>query len=228
MKKKIQKPFDAQAAKNGARVERRDGKPVRIICYDRVNTTYPIIALIKYHNGEYCFSYDINGKLAHHEYNNKDLVIIEEVDCPKFNVGDWIFRDSPGASPLLIVAIISDCYMLQDLQGHEGEISQIAIYRFYRLWTIKDTKPGDVLVCKNDNNPFIFKGCIDGVHPEYPVAYCGINCNGEFVSNPGQNWWTNSSVRPTTYKERQQFFNRLKEEGYKWDAKAFILWKRCN
>lgn len=33
MKKKIQKPFNVEEAKNGARVERRDGKPVRIICY---------------------------------------------------------------------------------------------------------------------------------------------------------------------------------------------------
>ena len=45
MKKKIQKPFNAEAAKKGARVETRGGDPVRIICYDRKGDDCPILAL---------------------------------------------------------------------------------------------------------------------------------------------------------------------------------------
>ena len=54
MKKKIQKPFNVEAAKNGAKVETRDGDSVRILCYDRksnnLNINFPIIALTN-HNG---------------------------------------------------------------------------------------------------------------------------------------------------------------------------------
>lgn len=55
MKKKIQKTFNVEAAKNGATVETKGGDPVMIICYNRVDTAYPIIALIKSYNGENCF-----------------------------------------------------------------------------------------------------------------------------------------------------------------------------
>ena len=36
MEKKL-KPFDLEAAKAGAKVITRDGRPVRIICFDRKN-----------------------------------------------------------------------------------------------------------------------------------------------------------------------------------------------
>lgn len=35
MKKKIQKPFEVEAAKNGAIIETKNGHSVRIICYDK-------------------------------------------------------------------------------------------------------------------------------------------------------------------------------------------------
>ena len=61
MKKKIQKPFDVEAAKRGAKVETRDGRPVRIVCYDR-KSNYPIIALVNYGDEELTSAYSIEGK----------------------------------------------------------------------------------------------------------------------------------------------------------------------
>lgn len=41
------KPFDLEKAKEGKPVCTRDGRPVRIICYDRKDEKYPIVALIE-------------------------------------------------------------------------------------------------------------------------------------------------------------------------------------
>ena len=221
MKKKIQKTFNVEEAKNGARVERRDGKPVRIICYDRVDTAYPIIALVKSHNGEYCFSYDINGKLAHHEYNNEDLVIIEEVDCPKFNVGDWAFATNDGEGPWLITALTDNYYTLQDTQENEASVAQITIDNKYHLWSLKDAKPGDVLISEGDKHPFIFKKFLGYA----PSAYCGIDTTDSIYISDEDRPWTRDTVRPATYEERQLLFNKLEEKSYKWDADTLILSK---
>lgn len=59
------KPFDLEAAKNGAPVCTRDGRPVRIICYDKVTNARnhrTIVALIQSENGgEYVEEYYSNG-----------------------------------------------------------------------------------------------------------------------------------------------------------------------
>lgn len=226
MKKKIQKPFDAEAAKRGARVETREGMPVRIVCYNCAGTDYPIVALVNRQDSESCNTYTIKGKIVKEEICGADLVIVEEVEVSKFNPGDWLFAINGGGHPWLITAITPNYYEVQiNTQELKEHVSRITVDNYFRLWTLDDARPGDVLVCKNDDRPFIFKGCIDEAHPGYPTAYCGINCSGELTSNAGQTWWTDSSVRPATYKEKQQFFNRLNEEGYKWDAESLTLSK---
>lgn len=42
------KPFDLEKAKAGAPVQTRDGRPVRILCFDRQSEMYPIVALISH------------------------------------------------------------------------------------------------------------------------------------------------------------------------------------
>lgn len=222
MKKKIQKPFNIEEAKNGARVERRDGKPVRIICYDRVDTAYPIIALIKYHNGENCFFYDINGKLAHHEYNNEDLVIIEEVDCPKFNVGDWVFMNTHGSQPWLVIKVTPNYYEIKDSSGYITAKSHHTIDSLFHPWTLKDAKPGNILASTEGRCPFIFKGLY---YDDALTTYCGIDTTDSIYISNEDLPWTRDIVRPATYEERQQFFNRLEAEGYKWNSDTLTLSK---
>lgn len=50
METKKLKPFDLEKAKAGAKVITRVGEPVRIICWDRVNENYPIVALVEREN----------------------------------------------------------------------------------------------------------------------------------------------------------------------------------
>ena len=225
MKKKIQKPFDAEAAKRGAKVETRGGRSVRIVCHDRAGTNYPIVALVNYQVSESCSTYTTKGELVQGEANEEDLVIIEEVDCPKFNVGDWVFMNTHGSQPWLVIKVTPNYYEIKDSSGYITAKSHHTIDSLFHPWTLKDAKPGNILASTDGCCPFIFKGLYyDGA----PTAYCGIDTADSIYINDEDLPWTRDTVRPATYKEKQQFFNRLEEEGYKWDAKAFILWKRCN
>lgn len=66
------KPFDLEAAKNGAKVVTRDGHAVRIICYDRKNEEYPIVALVGEDEGA-VFSYSSGGRYLEPNLTDHDL-----------------------------------------------------------------------------------------------------------------------------------------------------------
>ena len=223
MKKKIQKPFNVEAAKNGAKVKTRSGHPVRILCYDRVDISYPIIALINCRDIELCNAYNPKGQARYSHITDSDLVIIEEVECPKFNVGDWVFMNTHGSQPWLVIKVTPNYYEIKDSSGYITAKSHHTIDSLFHPWTLKDARPGDVLVYENDNRPFIFKGLYyDGA----PTAYCGIDTRDSITVSAGGNAWTHNPVRPAIYEERQLLFNKLEAEGYKWNAEALTLWKK--
>ena len=231
MKKKIQKPFNVEAAKGGAKVETRDGDAVRILCYDRKNNNcinFPIIALINHNGEESCFSYTSEGRLLGDDFNiyedAHDLVIIEEVEVPKFSVGNWMVPYNEYI-PRLITAVTNDCYELEDVNGHKISICHRTIENLCRLWTLKDAKPGDVLTIIEDKRSFIFKGCLDKDHPNYPTAFCGIDRLNNFAISKGNYWWTNYDVRPANTTEKELFYNKVKEAGYEWNSDTLILSK---
>ena len=75
------KEFDLAKAKAGAPVCTRDGRPVRIICWDAKITydreTYPIIALIEEEGKQYVMTYDNNGNIvAGTNDRPEDLVMV--------------------------------------------------------------------------------------------------------------------------------------------------------
>lgn len=69
------KPFDLEKAKAGARVVTRDGRNVRIICWDRVHTDYPVVALVerKDETKEDTETYTLDGACVEGEKNSIDL-----------------------------------------------------------------------------------------------------------------------------------------------------------
>lgn len=223
MKKKIQKPFDAEAAKGGAKVETVDGDSVRILCYDRKSNNhinFPIIALTNHNGMESCFSYTSEGRLLDKDFDAHDLVIIEEVEVPKFRVGNWLVPYNEDM-PRLITAVTSDCYELEDVNGHKVSICHRTIENLCSLWTLKDAKPGDVLISEDDKHPFIFKKFL-GYDPS---AYCGIDTTDSMYISDEDRPWTLDTVRPATYEERQQFFKKVEEYGYKWYPESLTLSK---
>lgn len=54
--------FNIQEAKEGKPVCTRDGRKVRIICFDRKHSEYPIVALVTDNKKEDCLFYASNGK----------------------------------------------------------------------------------------------------------------------------------------------------------------------
>lgn len=88
MKKKIQKPFDLKAWKNGAEIETRDGRQVRIVCADaklnNCDIPQPIFGLITENDEEHTETWAIVGSCFQNNYTFKDdLVIVEEIEEPE-------------------------------------------------------------------------------------------------------------------------------------------------
>ena len=223
MKKKIQKPFNVEAAKNGATVETRSGRSARIICYNKKGS-YPIVALVAYGDDETYFNYNVEGKYIRDRCSDNDLVIVEEVEYPKFQVGAFIVFNG-NVYEVSDVDDVNNLYYFQNVKsGFSQKLPTKNIDNICNRWNTNDARPGDVLIDYH-NKPFIFKGYTDKEHPGRPVAYCGINSLDVFTISSINYYWSNEHVRPATYKERQQFFNRLKEEDYKWDEVSLTLSK---
>lgn len=85
MKKKIKKPFDIEAIRNGARAETNLGEEMEFVG-ECSNEEYPFVFC---HNGD-VDTYDLNGRFNHDIDNtDDDIVIVEEVEEPK----RWIDSD---------------------------------------------------------------------------------------------------------------------------------------
>lgn len=84
MKKKIQKPFSVEAWRNGAKVETRSGRAVRILCTD-IKSAYTIVGATMCEDGEEAVTeYDADGHFCKGCEDNCDLVIVEEVEEPRW------------------------------------------------------------------------------------------------------------------------------------------------
>lgn len=216
MKKKIVKPFDVEAAKNGAKVETKDGHSVRILCYDRIKTDYPIVALINFDNEEACISYNIKGSLNCNQ-TSKDLVIIDEIKY-KFDEGDYIVGE---VGFVYKITKIDDMYHTTQLSsGYRQRWTIEDIDRTFHKWSLSDAKPGSVL-CYADGRPFMFKE----LHDEYPVAYFGIDYEDSILIGNGM-IWTDKPVRPATFKEYNRLFKQLKEENYEYNIDTHEITKK--
>lgn len=221
MKKKIKKPFDVEAAKGGARVETADGHSVRIICYNSKANYYPIVGLISYGCLERVATYDIRGRLLCNQTTKDDLVIVEEIETTKFNPGDWVIAKYKGELPLMITTVTFNGYKLQDLQGHTVNEYNWIVDADYRLWTLKDAKPGDVLV-NILNFPFIYKG--PTLFTGFPTAYCGFSEEGDFIVIKGDDIAVaDERVKPATKEQRDRLFWEMKKAGYRWEAESLTL-----
>lgn len=94
------KPFDLEKAKAGAKVCTRDGRSARIICFDRKQQTYPIVALIQHEFKKYeedLTTHCKDGKRCPTLEQREDLFMAPEKKEGWLNVfrdGDTIFTDT--------------------------------------------------------------------------------------------------------------------------------------
>ena len=139
----------------------------------------------------------------------------KEPEKPKFKIGDWmIYEENIYQIHNISLKKYYEC-LRTDGTVHTFDFEYIDSKS--RLWTIQDSKDGDVLVCGKDKRPFIFKGFLDKFHPENPVAYCGIDCNGAFAISSGDGWWTETEVQLANKEQCDLLFQKMHEAGYEWN-----------
>ena len=132
---------------------------------------------------------------------------------PKFHEGDWVVYKNDICQ---IVKREEGCNKLVTVFGIEKELVNERNLSTARLWTIQDAKPGDVLYSLDSKQPFIFKHRKPN---EQAAAYCGLNIYGKFFV-----WGTKdcvitlSNYVPATKEQHDILFQKMKEEGYQWDA----------
>lgn len=83
MKQKVLKPFDLEKAKLGAKLSTRDGRPARVICWNRKKNSRPIMALIENKHGEEdLYSFTRKGRFNDIRLSVHDLMLVEyEKEC---------------------------------------------------------------------------------------------------------------------------------------------------
>lgn len=81
------KEFNLEEAKAGKPVCTRDGRPARIICWDRKETMNPLVALIEIGGIETAFSYTEKGELFKNNINSRDLMMASEKKEGWINLG---------------------------------------------------------------------------------------------------------------------------------------------
>lgn len=84
---------------------------------------------------------------------------------------------------------------------------------------IQEFKDGDVLACKDSLNitcPFIYKNTDEaGFH----LFYIGLNCDGFIEKADSINSrWGDNTLRLATEEEKQLIFDKMREQGLKWNA----------
>lgn len=82
--------FDLEAAKAGAAVCTKDGAKVRIICFDRISTKFPIVGLRRNtDNEEYVVTFTTNGRRFYTSKDGGDLVMRDDDYAEKLARGEY-------------------------------------------------------------------------------------------------------------------------------------------
>ena len=216
MKKEIIKPFNLEKAKAGAKLRTRDGKPVEILKWD-TREDFPIKGMIKREEQDVNMYWTSEGFWCKNRIPHVlDLVIVEEVEEPKFKTGVWIANNKY----IYRVLMIYSCYYLETCEGACTTRAIEEVDKNYHLWTIKDAKAGDILV-DTEGSIFIFRKICDG----HPNAYGGISTENHFESAYNSGFWTSKPCIPATKEQRSLLFKKMKEAGYKWNAEKLELKK---
>ena len=156
-----------------------------------------------------------------YKWNGK--MVVKSTSQPKFKVGDWIVNNEDGS-----IGQITDIIYDESGYGynHTNGWLHSVFEKDFHLWTIQDAKDGDVLACgdKVTDCPFIFHNLTKELNPR---SYCGVNTLHHFQDNDenGGFWCYSDEVRPATKEQRDFLFQKMKEEGYKWDVDAKKLIK---
>ena len=138
---------------------------------------------------------------------------------PKFEVGDWVARNSSCKYAAWKITDIVNEYV--KLVNEYGEVAETAIYHLndnYHLWTIQDAKNGDVLFSSCCGLLWIYKNDRE----------CHVGCNLNYQSD---NIVMDNAIciptdaTPASQAQRDLLFAKMKEAGWEWDGEKKELRK---
>jgi hypothetical protein len=133
---------------------------------------------------------------------------------PKFKVGDWI-TDGVRKCKIYFIDDTQYWYAKNCILGSIEKVN-----KQYRLWTIEDTKEGDVLA--EDSCIFI----IEKMNPNgTAIVHCCLFDDGEFDSTGSTLGFDVDSTKPASKEQRDLLFQKMQESGYEWDAEEKVLKK---
>jgi hypothetical protein len=153
----------------------------------------------------------------------QETVDIAKKIKPKFKVGDWVVFNG---LTLYINEVLKGYYRTISKGGtpnsYDWDIDNAA-----RLWTIKEARDGDVLVCESGWT-CIFKSL---VNDETFSSYCFMDST-EWFCEIGSECHTlqeefvkayNGKIQPAKKEQRNLFFKKMQESGYVWNAEKKVL-----
>ena len=158
----------------------------------------------------------------------------------KFNVGQYI-TDGYVVGKITSIEYEYQCYKILDFMGGASITIPFTLQDNYHLWTITDAKDGDVLALSwlEDKNLWekiiIFKKyhsegvglyimpCVEGYGNTFKNGK--IAFTDEKVPYYSKSWTCN--LHPATKEQRDLLFQKIKEAGYKLEAKTKTLYKEA-
>lgn len=164
-------------------------------------------------------------KQGEQNHSEQDL---EMVTKPKFNIGDWITSDETYINNdyrlCKVVGISDGCYTIQTIDGLKGYNTFKGWESEYRLWSIEDAKPGDVLIdhCDDCKNPLIFilkkfERVDFGLAQKSDYSsYCFLTAGDKQRFKEGT-YHHKHNIKPATKEQRDLLFQKMYEAGYTFD-----------
>ena len=131
---------------------------------------------------------------------------------PKFKVGDWVVVDGVTQQ---ITQIRPEGFDTD--RAWNGKLT----FKDVHLWTIKDSKEGDVLSYRDGQWIFIYKEKIDDNSFCYHALYSTIH--QDLTINDAGFTLLDDAIVPATKEQRDLLFQKMKEAGYEWDTDKLQL-----
>jgi len=185
------------------KVQTKSGNTIRIVCWDKKDFTFPIVALVEDSlpgSTETTLSFCQNGMYyPSRGISNKDLCLIDTWE-PKFKVGDRV-RMGDNTFAHTIVNVRDDGYVLST--GGFIEMSHQHLYSLVPAKTSTCFSVGDVIKCVDTGRLWLV-------------------CDGYNVLSDGHTTCTGGLYEAASKEEADKFFAELDKNGYRLARWGFI------
>ena len=148
---------------------------------------------------------------------------------PKFKVGDWVLYSGDHYEGVRHITKIDENGYYIERNGLPHGIIPFEHEICMTLWTIQDAKDGDVLAESKNDVILMFRGIGNTEWDDVIDYHCYYDCyRKDFIVQEDVKYWgtiANNHLKPASKEQRNILFQKMKEEGYEWDAEKKELKK---